>query len=54
MPLGHKYIETPEMKKAKLDDLKMTLGSGQGLGLEPDMGLVAFHEKVDNIMEEQE
>ena len=54
VPLGHKYIETPEMKKAKLDDLKMTLGSGQGLGLEPDMGLVAFHEKVDNIMEEQE
>ena len=41
------------MKKAKLDDLKMTLNSGQGLAM-VDNNLLAFHEKVDNIMEEQE
>lgn len=36
-----------------MDDLRMTLNSGQGQAV-ADQHLLTFHEKVDNIMEEQE
>lgn len=50
---GVRYQETPEHRQAKLDDLRMTLGSGAGQAV-ADQNLLTFHEKVDNIMEEQE
>jgi hypothetical protein len=34
-----------------MNDLKQTLGSGQGAAM-MDNNLLTFHEKVDNIMDE--
>ena len=45
--------ETPEQKKAKLDDLKQTLNAGQGAQM-IDKNLLTFHEKVDSIFDEHE
>lgn len=50
-PGARAYRETPEHKQAKMDDLRMTLNSGQGQAV-VDQNLLTFHEKVDNIMEE--
>lgn len=36
-----------------MNDLKQTLGSGQGAAM-IDNNLLTFHEKVDNIMDEQD
>lgn len=46
--------ETSEHRQAKLDDLRMTLGHRDGQAMAADNAMVTFHEKVDNIMEEQE
>ena len=52
-PSARQYKETPEHRQAKLEDLRMTLGHRDGQAL-ADNNLLTFHEKVDNIMEEQE
>ena len=44
-----KVKETPQQRKAKQDDLRLTLGAG-----DRENNLLAFHEKVDDIYEEQE
>ena len=52
----NQYLRTPEARKQQMDDLRMTLTSGAGAGNAPlvENTLLDFHEKVDNIMEEQE
>ena len=47
------YRETSQLRQAKLDDLRMTLGHRDGQVM-ADNNIVTFHEKVDSIMEEQE
>jgi hypothetical protein len=46
-------VQSPEQKKLKMNDLKQTLNSGEGAGL-MDGNLLTFHEKVDNIIDEQD
>ena len=52
-PGARAFRETPEHRQAKMDDLRMTLTNNQGQAV-VDQNLLTFHEKVDNIMEEQE
>ena len=47
------YVQSPEQKKLKMNDLKQTLNSGEG-GKMMDGNLLTFHEKVDNIIDEQD
>ena len=47
------YAQSPEQKKLKMNDLKQTLNSGAGKDI-VDNNLLTFHEKVDNIMDEQD
>jgi hypothetical protein len=44
------YVQSPEQKKLKMNDLKQTLNSGEGVKI--DSNLLTFHEKVDNIIDE--
>jgi hypothetical protein len=46
-------VQSPEQKKLKMNDLKQTLNSGEG-GRLMDGNLLTFHEKVDNIIDEQD
>ena len=46
-------VQSPEQKKLKMNDLKQTLNSGAGHQL-IDNNLLTFHEKVDNIIDEQD
>ena len=52
-PSARAYRDNSQQRQAKLDDLRMTLGHADGQAM-ADNNLVTFHEKVDNIMEEQE
>lgn len=46
---------SPDHKKQKLDDLRQTLGFGRpGENLKNDNNLLTFHEKVDNLLEEED
>ena len=44
-------VQSPEQKKLKMNDLRQTLGQG---GKMIDGNLLTFHEKVDNIIDEQD
>ena len=52
-PSARASRDNSQQRQAKLDDLRMTLGHADGQAM-ADNNLVTFHEKVDNIMEEQE
>jgi len=47
---------SPEHHKQKMDDLRMTLGFGQGgqPANKIDNNLLTFHEKVDSLLEEED
>lgn len=48
------YVQSPEQKKLKMNDLRQTLTTGQQLMAPDQANLLTFHEKVDNVMEEQD
>ena len=49
-------LMSPEHHKQKMDDLRMTLGFGQGANTanKIDNNLLTFHEKVDSLLEEED
>jgi hypothetical protein len=47
------YVQSPEQKKLKMNDLRQTLTSGQD-GKMMDGNLLTFHEKVDTLIDEQD
>ena len=56
-PSSHQVYngQSPEQKKLKIQDLRATLSATQhGDNRDSGDNFVAFHEKVDNIYEEQE
>lgn len=49
---ANRVRETPQQKKQKMDDLRMTLGHGQGGTNIAENNMLTFHEKVEDIMDE--
>ena len=47
------YVQSPEQKKLKMNDLRQTLTSWQD-GKMMDGNLLTFHEKVDTLIDEQD